>query len=137
MKPSYSRFCWPWLAALTLCLSGIVAPAQAGDHGGGTAGAEPIKLTLNLGNPGTNGRFLVCEIALEASPEVTQAVIHHRPKVIHNLILLFSDETAERLLTLQGKHDLADKIIGEVNKAINEKAETGVHEALFTQFIIQ
>lgn len=137
MKPSHSRFCWPWLAALTLCLSGLVAPVQASDHGAGPAGGEPIKLTINLGNPGTNGRFLVCEIAFEASPEVTQAISHHRPKVIHNLILLLSDETADRLLTLQGKQDLAEKIIGEVNKAIDEKAKTGVHEALFTKFIIQ
>lgn len=130
-----------WLAILAFSFATFLTPSYANDHGGGGGGGggggEPIKLTVNLGNPGTDGRFLVCEISLVGSPEVAQAITKFRPKVIHQLLLMLSDEKAATLLTLQGKHDLADKIVEEVNGAINETHKTGVHEALFTSFIIQ
>ena len=127
-----------WLAVLALSCATFLTPSYANDHGGGGGGgAEPIKLMVNLGNPGTDGRFLVCEISLVGSPEVAQAVAKFRPKVIHKLLLMLSDEKAATLLTLQGKHDLADKIVEEVNSAIDETHKTGVHEVLFTSFIIQ
>lgn len=126
-----------WFAVLAITFATFLTPSYANDHGGGGGGGEPIKLMVNLGNPGTEGRFLVCEVSLVGSPEVTQTVAIFRPKVIHNLLLMLSDEKAATLLTLQGKHDLADKIVEEVNKAINKTHESGVHEVLFTSFIIQ
>ena len=137
MTPTLSRSCRSWLAALSLGLSVFTTTAIANDHGGGSPGGEPIKLMVNLGNPGTDGKFLVFEVSLEAPPEVAQAVAVHRPQVMHNLLLMLSDEKASHLLTLQGKHDLAEKIIAEVNKTIHESGKTGVHEVLFTSFIIQ
>lgn len=127
-----------WFAILALSFATFLTPSYANDHGGGGGGgAEPIKLMVNLGNPGTDGRFLVCEISLVGSPEVALAITKFRPKIIHQLLLVLSDENAATLLTLQGKHDLADKIVEEVNSAIDENHKTGVHEALFTSFIIQ
>ena len=137
MKKSRSPYL-AWFAVLALTFATFLTPSYANDHGGGGgAGGEPIKLTVNLGNPGTDGRFLVCEISLVGSPEVAQAISKFRPRIIHQLLLMLSDEKAANLLTLQGKHDLADKIVEEVNNAIDETHKTGVHEVLFTSFIIQ
>ena len=135
MKKSRSPYL-AWLAILSLTFTTFLTPSYANDHGGG-GGGEPIKLTVNLGNPGTDGRFLVCEISLVGSPEVAQAISKFRPRIIHQLLLMLSDEIAANLLTLQGKHDLADKIVEEVNNAIDKSHKTGVHEVLFTSFIIQ
>lgn len=114
----------------------FVLPASANDHGGGGA-PEPIKLTVNLGQSSEDAHYLQIEIVFEASAETLQAINGHRPKVLHQLILLLSDETRDKLLTLKGKKELAEKIASAVNKAIDADAKNGVHEVLFPSFIIQ
>lgn len=119
-----------------LAATALALPAHAGDHGGGGA-PEPIKLTVNLGQGSEDVRYLQIEIVFEASPEALQSINGHKPKVLHQLILLLSDETREKLLTLKGKKELAEKIASAVNKTIDADAKSGVHEVLFPSFIIQ
>ncbi len=123
------------LSAALLGAAILALPAQASDHGGAAA-PEPLKLTVNLGK-GDDLRYLQIEIAFEAGAEALQAIAAHRPKVLHQLILLLSGETRENLLTLKGKHALAEKIGDAVNKIIDETPKSGVHEVLFPNFIIQ
>ncbi len=126
------------LAPVLLLAAGLAAfplAVQAGDHGGGAP--EPVKLTVNLGDPNREGRYLQVEMVFEAAPEVLQTVSAYRPKVLHELILILSSAEVAQLLTLKGKHELADHIVEGVNKVIHEKPKTGVQEVLFTNFIIQ
>lgn len=125
------------LSMFVSCWLALVPLAHASDAGGAAPGGEPIKLTVNLQSTTGEGRYLQFEIVFEATPEASLAISANRPKVLHKLILMLSDERSEHLITLKGKHDLADKIVEEVNHVIDETEKTGVHEVLFTNFIIQ
>lgn len=127
------KFCFVAL----LAASALGLPAYANEHGGGGGAPEPIKLTVNLGQGSEDVRYLQVEIVFEASPETLQSINTHRPRVLHQLILLLSNETREKLLTLKGKKELAEKITSAVNKAIDADGKDGVHEVLFPSFIIQ
>ncbi len=107
--------------------------AQAGDHGGG-GGPEPLAFTVNLGTE----HYLQFGVILEtATPEAAHEVAVHRPHIQNEIILLISGKTAEELRTLSGKEALIQEIIELTNHVIHETEKTGVHEALFTNFIIQ
>lgn len=124
-----------WLVAG--CLLSFSQAAVASGGGGQGGGSEPIKLTVNLGDPGKGGRYLQLEMVPEASPEVLATLGHHKPKVLHEIILLLSSEDASRLLTVKGKTDLADRIAAEMNRIIKESPKHGVQDVLFVNFIIQ
>lgn len=125
------------LSMFVFCWLALVPLAHANDSGGAAPGGEPVKLTVNLQSTTGEGRYLQFEIVFEGTPEASLAITANRPRVLHKLILLLSDERSEHLITLKGKHDLADKIVEEVNRVIDETEKTGVHEVLFTNFIIQ
>lgn len=107
--------------------------ALANDHGGG-GGPEPLVFTVNLGTD----HYLQFGVILEtATPEIAHEVAAYRPRIQNEIILLISGKTSEELRTLSGKETLIEEIIELANHAIHETEKTGVHEALFTNFIIQ
>lgn len=115
-----------------------LSAAHASDHGGGAAGPEPLRFTVNVSSANSVGKYLQLEMVFEtAHPEAAQAIVTLKPKVQHQMILLLSSENADHLRTREGKHELVDKIIETVNKVIDETEKTGVKEVLFTNFIIQ
>jgi flagellar FliL protein len=121
-----------------LCLSSFVSVAHASDHGGGPAGPEPLKFTVNVASASSVGRYLQVEMVFETvKPEVAQTIASLKPKVQHAIILLLAGENAETLRGRKGKEELMAKIIDAVNKVIDENEKTGVKEVLFTSFIIQ
>ncbi|PKO92068.1 MAG: hypothetical protein CVU16_07375 [Betaproteobacteria bacterium HGW-Betaproteobacteria-10] len=108
-------------------------PAIASDHGGG-GGPEPLLFTVNLGTE----HYLQFGVILQtATPEVAHEIAVYRPKIQNEIILLISGKTSEQLRTLKGKEALIEEIIALANHVIHETEKTGVHEALFTNFIIQ
>ena len=126
------------LPALMLLSVLAVPQAQANDHGGGAAGPEPMKFTVNVGSANGFGKYLQLEMVFEtAHPEAGMAIAAVKPKVQHQMILLLSGENADHLRTREGKRELMEKIIEVVNKVIDETEKTGVKEVLFTNFIIQ
>lgn len=111
---------------------------QASDHGGGAAGPEPMRFTVNVGSVAFGGKYLQIEMVFEtAHPEAAQAIATLKPRVQHQLILLLTAEEPDHLRTREGKRELMEKIIETVNKVIDETEKTGVKEVLFTSFIIQ
>lgn len=117
-------------------LAGLAQPAFAGDHGGGAP--EPMKFTVNVGDPASGGRFLQVEMVFEfATPDVAHHLAEHKPKVQHHIILLLTGEELASLQTVKGKLALMEKIVEEVNHVLHETVKTGVKEVLFTNFIIQ
>jgi flagellar protein FliL len=119
---------FPILAAMSLHV-------LAGEHGGGGGGGpEPLAFTVNIGSE----NYLQFGVVLEAAtPEVAAEVSAYRPKIAHQIILALSGKRAEILRTLEGKKALIEEIIEIVNHVIGQTAKTGVHEALYSNFIIQ
>jgi len=112
-------------------------PLLASDHGG-AAGPEPLKFVVNLGDPAQGGKYLQVQMVFEAAtPEIEHHLAVYRPKIQHAMILMLSSQDAGVLLTLQGKRDLMEKIVDEVNHQLHETEKTGVKEVFFTSFIIQ
>lgn len=131
-----------WLLAkrFILGLAVIVAfPAFAAEHGGGGGGgAEPIAFVVNVGSSAETLRFLQIAMVFDyASPEVAARIAELKPKVQHQMILMLSSEEISSLQTVKGKQDLQARIAKELNTLIDETAETGVKEVLFTNFILQ
>lgn len=116
------------------CLMAAISlhPALASDAGGG--GPEPLLFTVNLG---TDHYLQFGVILMTASPEAAHEVAAYKPKIQNEIILLISGKTAEELRTLSGKEALIQEIVELANHVIHETEKTGVHEALFTNFIIQ
>lgn len=109
-------------------------PSLASDHGGGGVAPEPMVFTVNLGTE----NYLQFGLILEpAVPEAAGAIAAYKPRIQHQIILLLSSKEVAKLRTLAGKKELIQEIIELANHAIHEDDETGVKEALFTQFLIQ
>ncbi len=125
-------------AVATLVLLGLISAIPAiANEGGGPVGPTPMKFVVNLGNPALDGHMLALELVLEGAAEINAAVNMYKPKVQHELILLLSGEDANTLRTVEGKKNLGEKIKETVNKILKESEKTGVHEVLFTNFMIQ
>lgn len=111
----------------------VLAPfaALAGDHGG--EAPEPMVLTVNV----RGNAYAQIGLLFEAgSPEVAHELLALRPKIQHRIILLMSDKNEAHLRTLNGKKELAEEIVDEVNHIIRDDRKTGVKEILFTKFLI-
>lgn len=124
------------LLTVLVLMSGSI---YASDHGGGGAsGPAPMQFTVNVGNTGATLRVLQVTMVLEfAKPEAGHRLAELKPKVQHRIILLLSGENVASLRTLQGKQELQERIAADLNELIDETTKTGVHEVLFTNFIIQ
>ena len=51
-------------------------------------------------------------------------------------IRLMSDKNEAHLRTLNGKKELAEEIVEDINHIIHDDRKTGVKEILFTKFLI-
>lgn len=119
------------LLVLFLACAGSTAALASG---GGQSAPEPLRFTVNLGKT----KYLQIELVLVGnSPEVEHELVVLRPRIMHEVILLLSSQSAERLFTREGKHALSADIVEAANHVIHENEKTGVKEVLFTSFIIQ
>jgi flagellar FliL protein len=111
------------------------------------AKAEPPKapvfinmesFTVNLQSTDAD-KFLQTAFTLQVKDDAQVELIKlHLPEVRSRLLMLLSSQTADVLLSPQGKDKLAQEIIAQVNKPFEPKAApqdvTGV---FFTSFVIQ
>lgn len=119
---------------LFLAMPVLLAPvlANAGDHGGGTP--EPMVFTVNLGKENYLQFGLIFE---PAQPEAMQLLGTFKPKIQHQIILLMAEKDVDSLRTLAGKKAMIEDIVTLTNRIIGEDAKTGIHDVLFSRFLIQ
>jgi flagellar FliL protein len=91
--------------------------------GGGTANeyldVRPAIIT-NFGGPGPI-HFLKADISLRLAknpPEAQAKVAHHLPQIRHHLIMLFSRQTADSVMTMESKEQLRQQALAAIQKLI-------------------
>ena len=124
------RSCVALLVSLPLLL--MPAIANANDHGGGAP--EPMIFTVNLGKD----NYLQFGLIFEAAhPEAMQLLGVFKPKIQHQIILMMAEKNVDTLRTLAGKKEMIEEIIHLTNHIIGEDEKSGIHEVLFSRFLIQ
>lgn len=124
------RSCAALLVSLTLSLAPL--GAVAGDHGGGAP--EPMVFTVNLGTENYLQFGLVFE---PAKPEAMALVGMFKPKIQHQIILMMAEKNIDTLRTLAGKKEMIGDIVRLTNGIIGEDEKSGIHDVLFSRFLIQ
>lgn len=100
---------------------------------------EPSFVT-HVGTPGGKPTYLKAAVSLRASKQTTRpAVDAHMPRLRHELVMLFGEQTdADMLTTMDGQKALREEAKSRINGVLEEQqtgeAITGV---LFTDFVVQ
>ena len=116
---------------------------EAAEEAEGEHAAAPVFLTLetftvNL-QPDPDEKFLQLDISIQVKkPEEAEALKGQMPAIRNRLLMLLTSKQASQISTIEGKQELSDEILVEVNKPFTEHGKpqkvTGV---FFTSFVIQ
>lgn len=136
---------------LSLLLSLVFAwanPALAqpdSDTGGEASGVtdyidmEPAFIT-HVGQPGPRVTYLKAAVTLRANRKSTRAAVEaHMPRLRHELVMLFGEQTdVDQLTTVAGQEALREEARTRINNVLEEQ-RTGetITEVLFTEFVVQ
>ena len=90
-------------------------------------------------NSDTDVRFLQVSVELGTrDPAVADSIKEHRPAIRNNLVMLFSSQDPQALNTRDGKENLRDETLSEVQKVLKrETGSPGVENVFFTSFVMQ
>jgi flagellar FliL protein len=94
----------------------------------------------HVGTPGNKPTYLKAAVSLRAnSASVRPAVDAHMPRLRHELVMLFGEQTdTERLTSMEGQAALREEAKQRIN-AVLEEQQTGesIAGVLFTEFVVQ
>lgn len=148
---------WKLVAALVVVVAGLAGSAAwflGGDEPAEGAGAsakpssipataqyfalEPV-FVVNLPSADGATRYLQVEVQLMTrDPLAVKDMEQHAPAIRARLLMLFSQEDADPLLTRAGKEKLQAAALAEVKKVlVAETGKPGVDALLFTSFVMQ
>ena len=100
----------------------------------------PIKpaFVVNYGGQGPL-RYLKAEVSVRVKgASSANAIRHHMPYIRNNLILLFSRQSVDDLDTLEGKEQLRQEAMVEIERIlIEEEGESGLQDLFFNQLVVQ
>lgn len=100
---------------------------------------EPAFVT-HIGQPGSKITYLKASVSLRASTEGARpAVEAHMPRLRHELVMLFGEQTdVNTLTTMEGQQALAEEAKARINQVMEEQ-HTGesITGVLFTEFVVQ
>jgi len=93
----------------------------------------------NLADQGNRLKFFKADVALRVTgTEAEEQVKHHEPLIRHQLVLLFSAQTSETINAPDGRENLRQQALKQVQDAINaEEGKPVVEDLLFNNLIIQ
>ncbi len=146
-----------WIMVILVLLSSIGAAAaiymvmSQDKSAGGSAAAQEVAVretpiflkiepfTVNLAGDRSGSRLLYTGITLRVGDEQSKEILaEHMPQVRSRLLLLLSDKQASELTTPEGKKQLSQAIIAQLNKPLAENQPSlDLREVLFTEFIVQ
>ncbi|MBU2954723.1 flagellar basal body-associated FliL family protein [Marinobacter sp. F3R08] len=94
----------------------------------------------HVGSPGSKPTYLKATISLRAkSASARPAIEAHIPRLRHELVMLFGEQTdTDRLTSMEGQEALREEAKQRIN-AVLEEQQTGENIAgvLFTEFVVQ
>jgi flagellar FliL protein len=94
---------------------------------------------VNFQSKDSKTRFLKLELdVVTRQEEQLESIKTHMPKIRNNLVLLFSRQVYEDLISHEGKERLRAEALDEIQKVL--KKETGkkaVEDVFFTSFVMQ
>jgi len=94
----------------------------------------------HVGTPGNKPTYLKAAVSLRAnSASARPAVDAHRPRLRHELVMLFGEQTdTDRLTSMEGQEALREEAKQRIN-AVLEEQQTGesIAGVLFTEFVVQ
>jgi flagellar FliL protein len=115
---------------------------DGGDEEGGPKAATYVALdpafVVNFEGAGP-ARFLQISVeVMTRKPEYAEHIKKHMPVIRNNLVLLFGSQTYDKVNTLQGKEQLRQSALTEVQKILDaETGDAGVEALYFTSFVMQ
>lgn len=142
------------LFVLTCLLPLATTPAMAtsanDDEGEEESSVEEARITdyielepdfvTNVGTPDQHMKYLKAAVTLRASRATTRAAVEsHMPRLRHELVVLFGEQTDLDMLTSnEGKQALKEEAIQRIN-AVLEQQQTGeqIDDVVFTTFVVQ
>lgn len=102
-------------------------------------GMDPPFVT-HVGTPGNKPTYLKAAVSLRAGNASTRpAVEAHMPRLRHELVMLFGEQTdIDRLTSMEGQQALREEATRRIN-AVLEEQQTGerIVGVLFTEFVVQ
>ncbi|MEC7378279.1 MAG: flagellar basal body-associated FliL family protein [Pseudomonadota bacterium] len=117
------------------------AEEETAEEGGVTdyIGMDPPFVT-HVGTPGSKPTYLKAAVSLRAGKASTRpAVEAHMPRLRHELVMLFGEQTdVDRLTSMEGQQALREEAMRRIN-AVLEEQQTGeqIVGVLFTEFVVQ
>ena len=123
-------------------------PPEGGKHGEPAKTVEHLPaqyfkfdpaFVVNFGGP-ENSRFLQVQVeAMTRDPAVVEIIKVNEPAIRNDLLLLFSSQTYEVLMSAEGKEGLRKSAADAVRTVIAREGAkpTAVEDVFFTSFVIQ
>lgn len=111
---------------------------QAAGGGGGSAGPAPMTFVINVGKTGRGGLILQLQLVMmPATPEAAKKIDAFKPMLQHRVIQTVSGMTPEKLRSVEGRNELAEALVEELNIDLDANEKDGVKEVFFTSYIFQ
>lgn len=84
-------------------------------------------------------RYLQVSVSvMTMDPKVVDLVKRHTPLIRNNLVMLFSGQTRDTIISREGKEKIRKEAEAEVQKIMKEKTgRTGIKSLYFTSFVMQ
>ena len=99
----------------------------------------PLKPSFITNYQDNKLRYFKTDVTVIAHGAATaEAITRHLPYIRHNLVMLFSSQSAEALNSLEGKQKLQEDAANQVAAVLAEENESSdVAGILFTSFIVE
>jgi len=94
----------------------------------------------DVGEPATKLTYLKANVSLRVSSDEAQtALVTHMPRLRHELVMLFGEQTdVGNITSTQGQEALREEARTRINTVLAEQmTETEVQDVLFTTFVVQ
>ncbi len=90
------------------------------------------------GIPGGRLQYLKADVSLRVESGGEMSVMHHMPAIRDKLLMLFSRQSEDSVVTVEGKELLRQEALEEVRSVLlSEEGEHKIKDLLFNSFIVQ